>query len=109
MLIRPLTEKNVSEIGSTDSLLDSGENYESSVFNISTSKNISGTCYADQNGTLYVYQSFDGVNFDYEEEYTYTALEKLGFFLDCFCKYAKIKFINGVTRQTAFRLAWGTA
>jgi hypothetical protein len=65
---------------------------------------ITGSCFADQAGTLYIEQSPDGSNPDYEESTSYTANDKLGFIHELVCKYVRVRFVNGATAQTEFRL-----
>jgi len=108
MLNMPRTERKLSLLGSTNVPLNASGDFESDIFTVSSSERITGSCYADQDGTLYVYQGMDGINFDFEQSYSYTSTEKLGFSVDVVCLYAYIIFVNGLTGQTEFRLSWGT-
>jgi hypothetical protein len=68
-------------------------------------KKIYITCYSDQSGTIYIDYSPDGTNVDGSESISYTggttpaiaAVEVKG-------RYARIRYVNGTTDQTVFRL-----
>jgi len=71
-------------------------------------KKIYITCYSDQSGTIYIDYSPDGTNVDSSESISYTGgstpaitpIEVKG-------RYARIRYVNGATAQTTFRLyAW---
>lgn len=68
-------------------------------------QNITGTVFADQAGTLYIEQSFDGTNFDVSASYSIAANTGEGFSEPVLAPSARIRFVNGGTAQTAhFRL-----
>lgn len=89
---------------STTTPLGANETYTSVSVEVLTYNKITGTCFADQSGTLVIEQSPDGANWDYESSWTYTANAKFGFSVELISRYARIKFINGSVAQTVFRL-----
>ena len=60
--------------------------------------------YADQNGTLFVEHSSDGTNWDISNSYPYTAAEEYSLRTPVIARYYRLRFTNGVTDQTAFRM-----
>ncbi len=62
------------------------------------------TVYSDQPGTLYVEFSQDGTNWDAEENFAYTGGTRLGVLVDVVAPYCRIRYVNGATGQTVFRL-----
>lgn len=65
---------------------------------------ITGSVKADQNGTLIIEQSPDGVNWDVQDTFTITANNGIGFSVEVVCPYVRVRYINGSTDQTEFRL-----
>jgi len=65
---------------------------------------ICGSVYADQPGTLYVEQSPDGTNWDLVDSYSVSAGAGLKFSVEKVLPYARVRFANGTTAQTVFRL-----
>jgi len=65
---------------------------------------ICGSVYADQPGTLYVEQSPDGANWDIVDSYSVSAGAGLKFNVEKVLPYARVRFVNGATAQTVFRL-----
>jgi len=65
---------------------------------------IVGSAYADQPGTLYVEQSPDGTNWDIVDSYSVSAGAGLKFSVEKVLPYARVRFVNGATAQTVFRL-----
>lgn len=63
-----------------------------------------GMVFADQAGTLFIEQSMDGVNWDISTSYSVVANDGKGFKEDVFGPYVRVRFLNGATPQTAFRL-----
>lgn len=65
---------------------------------------ITGTVFADQAGTLNIDQSSDGTNWDYSTSVTVTASTKTNFSVEVVAPYARLRYVNGATIQTVFRL-----
>ena len=65
---------------------------------------ICGSVYADQPGTLYVEQSPDGTNWDIVDSYSVSAGAGLSFRDEKVLPYARVRYVNGATAQTVFRL-----
>jgi len=90
-------------VASTIIPLAAGATYISSAFSLEDSARIIGSCFADQDGTLYIEQRNDSINWDVRSEFTYTASERLGFSVEVVANEARIRFVNGATPQGAFR------
>ncbi|MBW2650679.1 MAG: hypothetical protein JRC66_06660 [Deltaproteobacteria bacterium] len=91
-------------VASTTSVLGAAAEYASSEFSLEDSARIIGSCFADQNGTLYIEQRNDGTNWDVQSEFTYTANERLGFSVEVVGNEGRLRYVNGATPQTIFRL-----
>jgi hypothetical protein len=89
---------------STTTALAANGTYTSSTLNLSGWGRIIGTVYADQAGTLYVEQSSDGTNFDSSSSFSVSAGSPFGFSVEVVAPYGRIRYVNGATAQTAFRL-----
>ncbi len=63
-----------------------------------------GYVIADQDGTIFIEQSGDGVNWDISEEESVTANEVNQFSEDLIVGAWRIRFVNGSSDQTEFRL-----
>lgn len=63
-----------------------------------------GMVFADQSGTIFIEQSMDKTNWDISTEYAVTANDGKGFKEDVFAPFVRIRYVNGATPQTAFRL-----
>ncbi len=85
-------------------LLNAGLSYTSDVFDVSYFKYITGTVFADQNGTLHIEQSPDGTNFDGPAMVSYFASQPTKFKLETVAPFARVRFVNGPVDQTVFRL-----
>lgn len=84
--------------------LPASATYTSPVEFVQRGTQITGTVLADQTGTLNIDQSGDGVNFDYTVSHAVTANTGLGFEQDIVAQYWRIRYVNGGTLQTVFRL-----
>ena len=71
------------------------------------------TVYSDQSGTLYVQQSPNGSDVDMEHSLSYTGGDKENNYLkvQIMMRYVRIRYVNGSTAQTVFRLGrrWSEA
>lgn len=65
---------------------------------------VQGTVFADQGGSLYIEQSPDGTNWDVSAEYTIAASDGKGFSENLVAPFWRIRFVNGSTPQTTFRI-----
>lgn len=63
-----------------------------------------GMVFADQGGTLHIEQSMDGTNWDIDTSYTITANNGKGFKEDVFAPYVRVRYVNGATPNTVFRI-----
>jgi hypothetical protein len=83
--------------------------YTGTSFSTVNKKRIIGSCFAEQDGFLFVFQSWDDTNWDVVSPYVYSANELLGIDIDVVALYARVDFVNGGVNQTAFRLTAGGA
>lgn len=68
---------------------------------------IVGTVYSDHAGTVYIDWSSDGVNVDYSDSQAVSAATGTKFSFEVVAPYASLRYVNGGTAQTVFRLyAW---
>jgi len=81
-----------------------GATFTSSQFLSRYFKEIVGTCYSDQSGTIYVQYSSDGVNYDGVSPLAYTGGQRLPVIFDNVSQYARIVYLNGAVNQAVFRL-----
>lgn len=65
---------------------------------------IAGSVFADQPGTLYVEQSFDGTNFDVSWSSAITASAGVGFNETLLAPIVQVRYVNGATAQGVLRL-----
>ena len=63
-----------------------------------------GVCYADQAGTLYVEQSADNVTWTITNTIAVAAATVVKFEDPVVMRYQRVRYVNGATAQTAFRL-----
>ncbi len=65
---------------------------------------IVGSVWADQPGTLFVEQSFDGTNFDAAITVAVTASTGASIDQDVIAPVFRLRYVNGATNQGRFRL-----
>ena len=71
-------------------------------------KYVNITVFADQAGTLYIEQSSDGANWDISESISVSANTGQGISREVIGRYVRVRYVNGATAQTVFRLyVWG--
>src|SRR5688572_30165098 len=63
-----------------------------------------GLVFADQAGSLIIEQSADGSNWDLQETIAVVANTGQGFKKDLYAPYVRVRYVNGATPQTVFRL-----
>ncbi|MEM4847321.1 MAG: hypothetical protein QW794_06160 [Thermosphaera sp.] len=68
------------------------------------------TVFANQAGTLYVEQSPDGSNWDVSESISVSASVGVAVVREIAARYCRVRYVNGATAQTVFRLyVWRAA
>ena len=83
--------------------------YTSNTNDVQRYRFVSGTCFADQAGTLYIEFSDDGVNWDGGDSYVYAANAQLAYELRVPVPLCRARFVNGVAAQGTFRFRmWGS-
>lgn len=65
---------------------------------------VQGSVKADQSGTLHVEQSPDGTNWDFDTTVAVTANTGAVFSVRLDTPYWRLRYVNGSTPQTSFRL-----
>lgn len=88
----------------TTTPLGANEAWTSAVDSDARTGRIVGSVFADQPGTLYVEQSPDGANWDVVESFPVSANAGLGFSVEKVVPYARVRYVNGATAQSVFRL-----
>lgn len=63
-----------------------------------------GSVYSDVSGTLHVEQSPDGTNWDIVDSFTVAGGSGLKFNVEKVCTYLRVRYVNGSSAQTVFRL-----
>lgn len=76
------------------------------ILNINTGREdyVVGMVFANQAGNIFIEQSMDGTNWDLSTTYAVTAGDGKGFKEEVFAPYVRVRYVNGATPQTAFRL-----
>jgi hypothetical protein len=78
----------------------------SSILDVTKYRQIVGTCFANQNGSILIEFSADGTNFDATGTIGYIANDKAGIGpIDCVAPYLRVSFINGAVAQATFRFS----
>lgn len=67
---------------------------------------IVGSVFASHTGQLFIEQSADQQNWDVSTEYDVPANDGKGFSEDVLLDFARVRYVNGGTAQTAFRLSF---
>ena len=88
----------------TTSPLGANATYVSDAKVTDRADNISGSVFADQAGTIYIEQSYDGQNWDISTDYSVSANDGKGFNESLYAPYVRVRYVNGGTAQGAFRL-----
>lgn len=79
--------------------------YTGATIDTSAERRIVGIVSANQAGTLYVESSTNGSTWYSIFKQDIAANTSIGFDVPCYTEYTRIKYTNGNTAQTAFRLA----
>jgi hypothetical protein len=91
-------------LASTTTPLGANGTYTSGSLTVSGYGRIVGTVFADQAGTLYIEQSSDGTNWDASTGVSVSAGTPASFSVEVVAPTARVRYVNGATAQTAFRL-----
>lgn len=89
----------------TSNPLAGNATYTSGTLIADTYDTIVGLVYASHAGTLYIEQSIDGTNWDLSESVAVSATTGTRFEKTIVAPYYRIKYTNGGTQQTTFRLS----
>jgi hypothetical protein len=103
-----ITNKRRYEVVKTTTPLDANGVFTSEVLNSTGSARITGIVFSDQSSAtdgVRIQQSIDGTNWDYESLFTLTGGTGLAFSVELVAAYARVRYVNGATAQTEFRLA----
>ena len=97
--------KNIQTVStSTTAILDASATYTGTLFPTGGNARITGSVFADVAGTLYIDQSSDGTNYDITTTVSVSAGVGTSFSVEVFSPNARIRYVNGATIQTVFRL-----
>lgn len=72
--------------------------------NTDRADNVSGVVFANQAGNIFIEQSGDNTNWDISTTYPVVASTAKIFSEPLYLPYVRIRYVNGATPQTAFRL-----
>jgi len=90
----------------TSTPLSANAEYVSSVWDMNTAKvgYLEVMVFTDVDGTLYVEQSWDNENWDYSDSWSVTGGTPLAVKVQIVARYVRIRYVNGGTDQSVFRL-----
>lgn len=96
----------------TNAVLAANGEYVSPTMVTDRADSISGMVFSDQGGTIFIEQSFDplavtsptSAKWDLSTSYAVTANTGRGFSEALYGPYVRVRYVNGATGQTAFRL-----
>jgi hypothetical protein len=88
----------------TTTALGASAVYTGATIDTSTERRVTGFVSADQAGTLTIESSTNGTNWYTVFTQEVTANTTYGFDVPCYSEYSRVKYTNGSTAQTAFRL-----
>jgi hypothetical protein len=89
---------------STTTPLAANGSWTSAVDSTTNTGRLVGSVFADQAGTLYIEQSPDNTNWDVVDSFSVSANAGLGFSVEKVVPYIRVRYVNGATAQTVFRL-----
>lgn len=96
-----------SQYVSTDTPLAISASFTGDTLDVRAARGMTGRAFADQAGTLYIEHSDDGTTWDVSDTITVPASTSTFFDVLMYLYYARVRFVNGATAQTTFRLdAW---
>lgn len=88
----------------TTTPLTSNASWTSATFASDTFTICEGSVFTDKAGVLFIEQSSDQNNWDISSDYTIPVNDGKGFTEDLILPYTRVRYINGGTAQTVFRL-----
>lgn len=91
-------------VTSTSAPLDASGTFSTDVLPAVGLTKIVGSVYADQAGTIYIEQSADRDNWDVSTSYAVLAEDGKGIDEEILLPYVRVRYVNGDTDQTEFRL-----
>lgn len=96
-----------SQYVSTATPLAISASFTGDTLDVRAYRGMTGRAFADQAGTLYIEHSDDGTAWDVSNTIAVSASTPVFFDLPMYLYYARVRFVNGATAQTTFRLdAW---
>lgn len=106
MIILPTDAQAVkkTKLFETTTALGASAVYTGATIDTSTERRVTGFVSADQAGTLTIESSTNGANWYTVFTQEVTANTTYGFDVPCYSEYSRVKYTNGSTAQTAFRL-----
>ena len=89
----------------TTQTLNANQTWTSNTLNPGPADTLNGIVFAAPGGTLNVEQSADGTNWDVGQSITVASGVGQGFSVPVYGPYLRLRYVNGGTNQTAFRIA----
>lgn len=103
--VRFRLDHNDVEIARSAAPLGAVAEYNTGAFDTRGYQRITGIVIADQDGTLFVEHSNDGTNWDSVSQTSYFANDTASFAFEPRGPSCRIRFVNGSTPQTTFRIS----
>ena len=94
----------MSRIAVTTTPLDAADEWDSGILIPGLADRVVGSVFADEAGTIYIEQSPDFTNWDISTSYAVAASDGKGFSEEIILSFVRIRYVNGGTDQTEFRL-----
>jgi hypothetical protein len=102
----PIDSAPVSaQLGTTDPLPANGA-WSSVVVPSVNLSNVVGSVFSSHTGQLFIEQSNNKVNWDISTEYDVPANDGKGFAEEVLLDFVRVRYVNGGTQQTTFRLSF---
>ncbi len=96
----------MARVASSTTPLPANQVYNSGPLYPDLADRVTGVVFADQAGTIYIEQSLDnGTNYDISTSYPVVANTGKGFSEEILLNTVRVRFVNGGTAQTAFRIS----
>lgn len=96
---------NTSDPAAGNAVLTNGQQIILGPIQTDRAQKIAGSVFADQPGTLYIEQSFDGgAHYDISQSVSVVAGTGQQIFVDIVAPWVQIRYVNGATTQGVFRL-----
>lgn len=94
----------MAHFGSTTTPLGANGTITVGPIQTDTAQNIAGSVFSDKAGTLFIEQTFDGINFDISVSQAVAANTPASFSQAIIAPVVQLRYVNGGVAQTAFRL-----